>query len=82
MRYNWHQLIKLGKKRILQLAKELGVFKLAIAPFEKKVCGAYFKAASVIYRVLKSLSTLRFSDFNYYPTSSQPYSPLHYQRQL
>ena len=72
-RYNWHQLIKLGKTKVLELAEQLGVFNLAIAFFEKKQRGAYFKAASVVYRVLKSLSELSFGEFKYYPTPSHPY---------
>lgn len=56
MRCNWLQIIKLGKKRVLELAKELGVFNLAIAFFEKKQRGAYFKCASIVYQALKDLS--------------------------
>ena len=55
MGYNWHQLIKLGKRQVLELAKELGVYNRAIASFKKKQKGAYFKAASVVYQALKNI---------------------------
>ena len=67
MRYNffWSQIVKLGKLKVLELAKQLGVFDRAYAPFVKRQRGAYFKCCSIVYHAQKNQST---GEFKYYRT--------------
>ncbi len=55
VRYNWHQIVKLGKLKVLELAKQLGVFNKAYAVFEKKQRGAYFIACSIVYHAQQQI---------------------------